>query len=74
MKLAEDRAVASGATELAIDISEGAAHLISWYSRRGYRLVDYAQWEGKTYRSVILSKALTAPGLPSPPAAVTVPA
>lgn len=74
MKLAEERAVACGATELAIDTSEGAAHLIAWYARRGYRVVDHAQWEGKTYRSVILSKPLTVPGLQPPPPGATVPA
>lgn len=58
MAIAEERARASGATELAVDTSEGAAHLIAWYTRLGYRPVDHAQWEGKTYRSVILSKTL----------------
>lgn len=58
MALAEDRAVATGAAEIALDTSEGATHLIAWYTRLGYRRVAHAQWTGKTYRSVILSKAL----------------
>ncbi|MHB1205030.1 MAG: GNAT family N-acetyltransferase [Rhodospirillaceae bacterium] len=59
MALAESRAVTAGATEIALDTSEGADHLIGWYGRLGYRPVGHAQWTGKTYRSVILSKSLT---------------
>ncbi len=58
MTLVEGRAVATGAAEIALDTSEGATHLIDWYSRLGYRFVEHAQWTGKTYRSVILSKTL----------------
>lgn len=52
------RATIAGAAELALDTSEGADHLIAWYERHGFRFVEHAQWEGKTYRSVIMSKAL----------------
>jgi GNAT superfamily N-acetyltransferase len=58
MQAVEDLARAGGASEIALDTAEEAAHLIDWYSRRGYRFVEYAQWEGKSYRSVILSKTL----------------
>jgi GNAT superfamily N-acetyltransferase len=44
--------------ELALDTAEPAIHLHRYYERRGYRIVDYVQWEGKTYRSVIMSKRL----------------
>ena len=54
----EQHAKASKAAELALDTSEGADHLIAWYERKGFRLVEHAQWEGKTYRSVIMSKSL----------------
>ncbi len=57
---AERRAVLTGATELALDTSEGAQHLIAWYERRGFHIVEHAQWRGKTYRSVIMSKPLVA--------------
>jgi len=50
--------ISSGATELALDTSEGADHLIAWYERKGFRFVEYAQWKGKSYRSVIMSKML----------------
>ena len=58
LREAEKLAVASGATKLALDTSEGADHLVAWYEREGFRFVEHAQWEGKTYRSVIMSKQL----------------
>ena len=54
----ETRARHLGFTELALDTSENAKHLIELYARRGYRQVDHHQWPGKTYRSVIMSKQL----------------
>lgn len=56
MDLAERRAAVTGAEEIALDTAEPAAHLVAWYGRRGYRLVEYAQWEHTNYRSVIMSK------------------
>ncbi len=60
--LAEIRAIESGAEELALDTAEPATHLVDWYARQGYRPVETAQWRGKTYRSVIMSKRLGGPG------------
>ncbi|HKW06984.1 MAG TPA: GNAT family N-acetyltransferase [Candidatus Dormibacteraeota bacterium] len=54
----ERRAREEGAAELALDTAEPAHHLIDFYARRGYRRVDLAHWQGKTYRSVIMSRAL----------------
>ena len=54
----ERRAIAAGATELALDTSEGAHHLITWNNQHGFRFVEHAQWKGKSYRSVIMSKPL----------------
>lgn len=56
---AERRAHLAGATEMALDTSEGADHLVAWYQWCGFRIVEHAQWRGKTYRSVIMSKTLT---------------
>ncbi len=56
----ENRARALSATEIAFNTSEGAHQLIGWYVRRGYRHIEHIQWEGKTYRSVIMSKTLQA--------------
>jgi GNAT superfamily N-acetyltransferase len=58
MQKVEDLARAAGAKELALDTAEPAKHLVDWYDRRGYRFIEYAQWEGKCYRTVILSKTL----------------
>ena len=54
----ERLAIESGAAELALDTAEGSSHLVAYYQRRGFRHVEYAQWPGKTYRSVIMSKTL----------------
>jgi len=43
----------------AIDTAESAARLVLYYTRRGFRRVDDAQWPGKRYRSVVLSKTLS---------------
>jgi|SRR6478609_4768322 len=59
LTFAEQRARSLGALEIALDTAEGAQHLVELYAKRGYRKVGYVQWEGKSYRSVVLSKALT---------------
>jgi GNAT superfamily N-acetyltransferase len=58
MDLVEEQARAVGAKEIALDTAEPATHLIEMYLRRGYRFIEYAQWRGKSYRSVIMSKSL----------------
>jgi GNAT superfamily N-acetyltransferase len=58
LRAAEQLAVAADARELALDTSEGADHLVAWYGREGFRFVEHVQWQGKTYRSVIMSKVL----------------
>jgi len=58
MDAVEDKARAVGAQELALDTAEPAKHLIALYERRAYRFIEYAQWRGKRYRSVIMSKSL----------------
>jgi GNAT superfamily N-acetyltransferase len=54
----ESRAAQLGACELALDTAEPAAHLTEMYEKRGYRFVEFAQWEETNYRSVIMSKVL----------------
>ncbi len=54
----EARAKSQRALELACDTSEFAADLITMYQRRGYRVVDSADWEVTNYRSVVLSRRL----------------
>lgn len=58
MEHAERAAASLGALEAAVDTSEHATHLISWYERQGYRHVGYADWNVTNYRSVVLSKTL----------------
>ena len=41
-----------------MDTSEGANHLVAWYERVGFLFVESVQLNGKTYRSVIMSKRL----------------
>ena len=59
MDVVEGAAAACGAAEIALDTAEGAAHLIRYYERRGYRVVGHVQWEITNYRSVVMSKPLS---------------
>jgi GNAT superfamily N-acetyltransferase len=56
MDLVEARAIATGAREIPLDTAEPATHLVAWYGRRGFRLIEHAQWSHTNYRSVIMSK------------------
>lgn len=58
MQTVEAQARSLNAKEIALDTAEPAAHLVALYARRGYRFVGHAQWSGKTYRSVVMSKTL----------------
>jgi GNAT superfamily N-acetyltransferase len=59
LQRAERWAKESGFVELAMDTAEQATHLVELYTRLGYRHVDWVQWPGKVYRSVVLSKPMT---------------
>ena len=54
----EAHARATGAKEIALDTAEPATHLIDYYMRHGYRVVDRHKWHVVNYASVIMSKAL----------------
>ncbi|MBK8550703.1 MAG: GNAT family N-acetyltransferase [Ignavibacteria bacterium] len=58
MDIVERKARELGAAEIALDTAEGAVHLIEYYKKRGYRFIEYVNWEVTNYRSVILSKRL----------------
>ncbi|MHC4840205.1 MAG: GNAT family N-acetyltransferase [Planctomycetota bacterium] len=58
MQHCEDQARSDGFTELCLDTSEGAEHLIRFYRKRSYEVVDMHQWGGKTYMSVVMVKKL----------------
>jgi GNAT superfamily N-acetyltransferase len=55
---AETWATGQNFTEIALDTAEPATHLVDFYIRLGYSKVDWVQWPGKTYPSVIMSKSL----------------
>jgi GNAT superfamily N-acetyltransferase len=61
----ECRARTLGAAELALDTAEGAARLIAWYARLGYRFIEHVSWPVTNYRSVVLSKPLVPVAAPS---------
>lgn len=50
-----------GYRAIALDTAAPAAHLRALYARLGYADVDEVQWEGKTYRTVIMVKPLSEP-------------
>jgi GNAT superfamily N-acetyltransferase len=54
-----------GLSAIALDTAAPAAHLRARYARLGYSDADEVQWPGKTYRTVIMVKALagTVPGI-----------
>lgn len=58
MEFIEDYAAKSGLKEIALDTSEKAQHLIDYYTKRGYRFVQFHQWDRVNYRSVVMSKKL----------------
>ena len=58
MQWAESWAQRHGYRELAVDTAEPAKHLRAFFSRRGYRFIEFVQWSAKRYRSVVLSKSL----------------
>lgn len=65
---AETWAAAQGLQQIALDTAEPATALRTRYARRGYAEVGVVQWQGKTYRSVLMCKPLHAlqptPALP----------
>jgi GNAT superfamily N-acetyltransferase len=58
LQRAESWAKERGYSELALDTAEPARHLIELYERRGYEHVGFVHWDGKRYRSVVMSKRL----------------
>jgi GNAT superfamily N-acetyltransferase len=58
MEQVEEMARADGATELALSTAEPATHLINYYEKRGYRIVERTDATQPNYRSVVMSKTL----------------
>ncbi|WP_081990080.1 MULTISPECIES: GNAT family N-acetyltransferase [Burkholderia] len=53
-------AAARGYRRLALDTPQPAAHLVEFYTRQGFRIVDVMHFSGKGYDSAILSKSTDA--------------
>jgi GNAT superfamily N-acetyltransferase len=58
MDAIETRARELGFHTIMGDTSEGADYLLKMYAGRGYNILGYHQWPGKTYRSVVLALKL----------------
>lgn len=58
MDAAEAWAAQRGYLHVALDTAEPAEPLQRRYAQRGYRTAGRTQWEGKTYASVLMAKAL----------------
>lgn len=58
LNLVETIALEDNVEELALDTAEGASHLVQYYGNKGYRFIEYTNWDHTNYRSVILSKSL----------------
>lgn len=54
----ERRALDLGYRTIALDTAIPAYHLVEWYRSMGYEPIGEHQWEGKTYRSVVMRKVL----------------
>lgn len=54
----ERRTLELGYRAIALDTAIPAHHLVEWYRRMGYEPVGEHQWEGKSYRSVVMRKVL----------------
>lgn len=52
------RAAELGYRAVTIDTAIPATHLVEWYARLGFQPIGEVQWEGKTYRSVVMSRLL----------------
>ena len=60
LRLAERWARSNGYAQLALDTPEPARHLIIYYHRQGFRVMETLQFAGRPYVSVIFAKALFA--------------
>jgi ribosomal protein S18 acetylase RimI-like enzyme len=60
MDYCENLAEAEGFDGVQLDTAIPADHLVQWYQRRGYNIVDKVHWDGKTYDSYVLEKIFPA--------------
>jgi GNAT superfamily N-acetyltransferase len=65
LKFAETWARERGYDEIALDTPNPATYLVSFYASQGYRVVERLRFNGKSYRSVVLSKRLAPASRPA---------
>ena len=58
MDFIENLAISNGKKQIVLDTSEKALHLIDYYNKRGYEIVQHWQWPDVNYRSVVMRKNL----------------
>ncbi len=58
IKFGEETARNAGATEMSLDTAIPALHLIRYYEKHGYTIVEEVQWQDTNYPSVIMAKTL----------------
>lgn len=58
MEMAERIAKKQGLKKVRLDTPKPARHLVEFYLRRCYQVVDEINLEGKTYRSCLFEKSL----------------
>ena len=58
MDLCEHLATQQAFQAIQLDTAKPATHLVTWYLKRGYKIVGETHWEGKTYESWIFEKIL----------------
>jgi GNAT superfamily N-acetyltransferase len=59
--LVEQRARELGVRHLALDTSEHATNLITFYKSLGFHILGHHRWDTVNYRSVVMAKDLTTP-------------
>jgi len=58
LRMAERWARSQGCHTLALDTPQPARHLLAFYLRKGFELVESLHFSGRSYHSVVLSKPL----------------
>jgi len=54
----EKLALKNGKSYLALDTSEKALHLITYYKLMGYLPIEYIQWDRVNYQSIVMQKRI----------------
>ncbi len=58
MDFIENLAISNGKKQIVLDTSENALHLIGYYNKRGYEIVQHWRWPDVNYKSVVMRKKL----------------